>query len=253
MRRHFSPSWLLLCAIVSAEQGYVPDDADAYLETVGVPSGLPLLSVKYKVGSWGRKVLVEGAKTELRAPADVESKPMVTWEKTVSPETSHTERYAMLMFGPDEPARASSDGSGMQGPVLHWLLLNCQDSATSCYEALQYQPPRPNPSSGDHRYIFVLFRQRANKVPPMDKISPFVSVASRERWPLKEFVSSLAESLEPVAVAWFYGSAEGPQAALAGGDGSGAGTAKPAAASPAGAAPLGLQWDHDKRPKHDEL
>ena len=251
---------LVVASAADDDSAYIADDADAYLESVGVPQGLPLLSVRYKVGSWGKKVLIEGGKTEtLKVPKDAEAKPLITWDKSENAETGHTERYVLLMFGPDEPVRASADGAsaGEHGPVLYWFLLNCEDSATSCYEGMPYQAPNPQKATGDHRYIFLLFRQQANKVPPMDKISEYMN-APRDHWPLKSFVSSLEASLEPVAVTWFYGSYEGPQDAIEGG-GSASGDApkaKVAAASdsppPPKASPLGPGWDRAKKPAHDD-
>lgn len=184
------------------------EDAETYLQTVGVPAGLPKLSVKYEVGGWGKKLRVDGAATEVKA-GDVGGRPSISWDPH-NTDGHYTNKFVLLMVAPDVPARASAigDEAGTRGPEIHWLAVNCKDSEKSCDDIIHYQPPNPQAGSGVHRYIFILFVQTA----PLDQqvMKQFLMGSNRERWRFAEFVSAAEKSMQAVEVNFFYASAEGP-------------------------------------------
>ena len=244
---------LLLLAIASARADYSLDDADRYLESVAVAGRLQPLHVTYSVGGWGRKVRVEGASTQLSAPKDVKERPSVEWDaQNVNGATRH--KFVLAMIDPDHPEGVGANlaASGTEGPVMHWLGLNCDESAASCHEAIPYVPPALQPGTGKHRCIFVLFRQRPNQLPDKDVLNSFLGLPSRNNWPFGDFVKKLEGSIEPFAVNFFYASAEGEPA----GAKPAAGPAPSAIPLGPGATPLGPPWVESMRPKpewHDEL
>jgi len=193
-------------------------DADAYLQTVGVEQGLPQLIVKYEVGSWGRKVEVEGGNTHFKVPDDVRNLPIVQWEP-LNDANGNKRKFVLMMVAPDEPERASTDGAsaGTAGPRIVWLMLNCVSDAKSGNELFQYQPPAPAANTGTHRYILILFQQTSPPKGGMDALREFIEVYTRDSWGLADFVRKFKDSMQPVAINFFYGSQEGPQAELEGG------------------------------------
>lgn len=99
---------------------------------------------------------------------------------------------------PDAPRRAT-DGSkaGKAGPWLHWLVADCKDGSTaSCSPPVMPYAP-PTPPQGNHRYIFLLFRQSAKGVVgnPHQK---------RMQWDLRGFLKRNKDRLGPVAMSYFY-------------------------------------------------
>ena len=241
------------------------DDALQYLGSLGFHRDTPVLDgVKYSIGAWGRKVRIEGESTSLKVPDDVSKKPAVTWDGGEPGPGGHKNKHVLLLVGPDEPSRKDPDGvaAGTRGPVILWMGLNCESDADSCYEGIRYEPPRPPPNSGQHRYIFLLFRQRPGKTPDMSTISKFLQMSSRDNWPLFEFTRTMEEFLEPAAVTFFYGSREGPDEALPSPPSPTPPPPHPVDEKPTlrmktpravGASGLGPGWEGGKRPKHDEL
>ena len=70
----------LLALLGVARASDPSSDVDAYLEAIGVPTGLPLLTVKYPRGGWGHKLTIERTAKVLKAPDDVHMKPVVKWD-----------------------------------------------------------------------------------------------------------------------------------------------------------------------------
>jgi len=186
------------------------EDAEKYLGPLGL-SGIPELTVKYKVGAWGRKVELEGSKSFLELD-DVARQPTIEWEPLVSEETGHPAKFTLLMVDPDSPSRdIDTDGEqpGRSGPYIHWVGLNCGSSAESCYQAVPYEKPNPLSGTGKHRYIFLLFMQ--TKPPPtMDILLKYMNVPTRSSWDLKGFINAMSCCMEAVAMNFFYASAVGP-------------------------------------------
>lgn len=247
---------LLVVLIVGARADVDNSDAMQFLTAMGLPPFLPNLDVKYDIGSWGKKLRVEGAATHVKAPDDVRKAPMVEWPESAESSETVNSKFVMLMVAPDEPMRASKEGfdAGATGPQILWMGVNCVSSVKSCYEAIPYEAPNPAPRTGKHRYIYLLLKQRPGKVPDMNTLAGFLHIGgSRNNWPLADFLISLEESLEPVATAFFYGSREGTEAASAP-----SGDDAPLRMQPpgGGASGLGPGWAGGKRPvidAHDEL
>ena len=254
----------LLALLGVARASDPSSDVDAYLEAIGVPTGLPLLTVKYPRGEWGHKLTIERTAKVLKAPDDVHMKPVVKWDPENADENTKN-KFIIAMVGPDHPKRMGRMQSGTLGPLLHWLGVNCEADVKTCYEAVPYEPPKPDASTGVHRYILLLFRQTSP--PPMDTLSPFLA-GRRDEYPFAEFVSTMSEHMTPIASNFFLASAEGDGVAeLDGGeyeppaaDVDAAGAADVASTvwtepaggpSPPTASPLGPKWG--ARPKHEEL
>ena len=230
------------------------DDAERYLKTVGLPKGLPELQMKYKVGSWGRKLEVAGSATVITDPTTLKGRPTIEWEAEVKDDNTKA-KYMLLMIDPDSPTRdVETDGElpGTAGPVLHWLGLNCEDSAESCYQAIPYVAPSPNPGTGRHRYIYILFEQ--TKPPPsMESWSKFLSTPTRTNWDLGGFLDAMKDCMAPLAMNFLYATVDEavvPEPPAP----------PPAIPQPSGGLPrgsgqsgLGPKWDPTARPKHDEL
>ena len=202
---------IVLCAVGAHASSYSSlDDADAYLVANGFPAGLPQLNVKYKLNDWGEVRRIEGGTEELAAPADIPGVPVVTWY----PENAgpHPDKHILMMIDPDEPEPHPSGDlsqSGHAGPLLLWLMVNCEDTVKSCTEMIKYLEPMPG--SGRHRYIFVLLKQI--RPPAMSLVEEYFVMQNRERWRLKDFMEAAKEYVEPVAVNFFYASKDGASSA----------------------------------------
>ena len=118
-------------------------DCEAYLQTLDIPAGLPQLSVRYKVGGWGKKVSISGANSKLKGD-DVKKRPDVEWGEAKRPDGVKL-KFVLLMFGPDEPRRKAADADGSKGPYLHWMGVNCESTGASCYQNVEYEAPDPLP------------------------------------------------------------------------------------------------------------
>ncbi len=104
-----------------------------------------------------------------------------------------------MVLDPDAPDR-EGDGSNAAkfGPWLHWLLTDCTGgSCASGSEAVGYNGPTP--PKGNHRYVFLLFKQTGDGG---------VSVANTDRkaWNVSAFLKQNS-GLELVGFQWFYCSA----------------------------------------------
>ena len=216
------------------------EDAERYLATFGVDAGLDHLEVTYTYDNWGRKEHIAGSEV---AVSRVAQAPSVQWE---TPDASN-ERYCIVAISPDEPSRASVDGvaSGRDGPYLHWFALNCKTDASSCYNAVPYEAPQPMPGTGSHRYIFILLRQTS--LPnAQDILRKYLAVNSRQRWDLGGFLEATKGGMDPVAINFFYASAdEDVQKTLR--------MKRPEEVPKHSAKGLGPGWDPKARPSHDEL
>jgi phosphatidylethanolamine-binding protein (PEBP) family uncharacterized protein len=238
------------------------EDAEAYLTSVGVIEGLPHLEVKYTSSAWGQKLEVLGSDTALSL-TEVKGAPQVKWDPQNDP-NGHANKFVLLMIGPDEPRRNGPEGRepGANGPYIYWMGLNCLDSAESCYQAIPYEAPNPEPGTGSHRYIFLLFRQTAQP-PSMDVLGSFLNVGTRQRWDLRGFVREMAKSMAPAALNFFYSSVEGTGQTGGGGGGGGGQQQpqqpqvrrmkRPEEVPKAHGSSLGPSWDPKARPVHEEL
>merc|ERR1711972_293972 len=105
-----------------------------------------------------------------------------------------------VYIDPDAPAR-NGDGSrpGIAGPWLHWLLSECEGGkALAAREHVSHMGP--SPPQGTHRYILVLFKQERGVILPTG--------VERKQWDFPAFVKANQDSLKPIAVNFFYCSAD---------------------------------------------
>ncbi len=92
--------------------------------------------------------------------SEARPEPHPLWTKPVAPEMN-----TLICWDPDAPEKS----------WLHWLVVNCTDeSPASGKELAPWFPPGPPPGSGEHRYIFGLFKQSAPiDIPPMPNAGGF--------------------------------------------------------------------------------
>ena len=92
-------------------------DAELFLATVGVPVGLPMLTVHFD----GKEICASSSQFSKTKAAHrfLMNEPTVEW--------AHSEAMTLMMIDPDAPER-EEDGSlpGKRGPWLHWLISGCK-------------------------------------------------------------------------------------------------------------------------------
>ncbi|XP_077571205.1 phosphatidylethanolamine-binding protein 4 isoform X2 [Stigmatopora nigra] len=101
---------------------------------------------------------------------------------------AHQDReYLVVMVDPDAPSR----GNSKMAHWRHWLVVNLQGSqlkngTLQGTTVTDYASPSPPPSSGLHRYQFLLYEQQ----PPTEaeSIGRHVKKSRRGQWDLKAFV-----------------------------------------------------------------
>ena len=180
------------------------DDAELFLSSVGVPSGLPMLEVKYTKGGWGQKYSVMASESHLSGAdgVHVDKIPQIEWVAG-TPAGAHERKFMLMMIDPDSPSRRG-DGSaaGADGIKLKWFGVNCKEDAKSCHHFVPYSGPNPRADMGEHRYIIILFLQK--KPPPSSSVlSDFVAGKS-DNFDLPGFLSVMEGCMEPYAMNFFY-------------------------------------------------
>ncbi|KAI8082728.1 phosphatidylethanolamine-binding protein [Halteromyces radiatus] len=115
-------------------------------------------------------------------------------------EDNEDNEYTLFMVDPDAPSRTNPKN----GPWRHWVAVNIpgnqQDKATAASSQLtNYLGPAPPPGTGDHRYVFLLYKQ-PNKNIKFESLSQ--SVQERRSFDYKKY--ALTHQLELVGVNFFY-------------------------------------------------
>jgi hypothetical protein len=189
-------------------------DAERFLHTLGpdFPGEKQLLPVGYddgKEGKESRGKYINGASFQFERGPDqfLQQKPVVRTASWAQKGVTST----IVMFDPDAPDRAGShdedhpDGKqvGDKGPWLHWLVTGCKETAATGTEQIAYQGPAP--PKGKHRYIFVEFEELQE--PKLNKME-------RARYDLRGFVSLNKGRLKPIAINFYYCSANKADAEL---------------------------------------
>eukprot|EP00931_Biecheleriopsis_adriatica_P003055 TRINITY_DN104311_c0_g1_i1.p1 TRINITY_DN104311_c0_g1~~TRINITY_DN104311_c0_g1_i1.p1 ORF type:complete len:181 (-),score=21.81 TRINITY_DN104311_c0_g1_i1:41-583(-) len=160
-------------------------DAELYLESCGVPAGLPRLAMRFG------DVEILGSQSQFCKRADValQKAPEISFDSALGTCT-------IVAIDPDAPDRVG-DGSGPGdfGPWLHWLKTDCDGgSVTGGHVRCPYMGPAP--PKGNHRYIFVLFQQ-LGQVKKLQGLE-------RRAWNFPGFLRANKATLQPVAVNFFY-------------------------------------------------
>ncbi|KAI8337682.1 phosphatidylethanolamine-binding protein [Chlamydoabsidia padenii] len=108
--------------------------------------------------------------------------------------------YTLFLVDPDAPSRSDPKN----GPWRHWVVTNipggqqAQVNASST-QLTNYMGPAPPPGSGDHRYIFLLYKQ-ANKNNSFEALAQ--GVQDRRTFDFKQYAAT--NQLELVAANFFY-------------------------------------------------
>eukprot|EP00746_Dinoflagellata_sp_MGD_P023450 gnl/MRDRNA2_/MRDRNA2_154946_c0_seq1.p1 gnl/MRDRNA2_/MRDRNA2_154946_c0~~gnl/MRDRNA2_/MRDRNA2_154946_c0_seq1.p1 ORF type:complete len:170 (+),score=39.16 gnl/MRDRNA2_/MRDRNA2_154946_c0_seq1:2-511(+) len=162
------------------------DDAELYLNPLGIPTDLPKLEVKFgSISILGGSQFAKGQKLHQR-------KPHVLFDTSLG-------KCTLVCVDPDAPDReGDGSGPGMFGPWLHWLVTDAEGDHDSGNEIVEYMGPAP--PRGNHRYIFVLFQQTADVVQ-----NP--SGVERKQWDFPGFLKA-NPGLKPVASNFFYARAK---------------------------------------------
>jgi phosphatidylethanolamine-binding protein (PEBP) family uncharacterized protein len=145
--------------------------------------------------------------------------PSVTWDQTTVPNGT------VVLIDPDAPDRnADPSKPGTYGPWLHWLVTGCELGAAgnTCTTIRRLEGPAP--PKGNHRYIFVLFKQTGahpdsklchaatvvatHRLVAGDKPVQFDTV-ERSKWPFGAFLSANKDRLVPVDMTFFYCDSKG--------------------------------------------
>ncbi|KAI8336082.1 phosphatidylethanolamine-binding protein [Chlamydoabsidia padenii] len=108
--------------------------------------------------------------------------------------------YTLMMIDPDAPTMANPGLS----PWRHWVVVNIpgnqQDLAKAASTQLStYIGPAPPPNTGNHRYIFLLYKQtdKNHSFPPLPE--PF---KERSHFDYKQY--AITNQLQLVSVNFFY-------------------------------------------------
>jgi len=118
-----------------------------------------VLKVSYSSG-----VSVKGIEL---TPTQVKDEPKVEWD------ADDGSFYTLLLTDPDAPKREDPK----LGEVRHWLVVNIPgDDLSSGETKWEYIGSGPPQGSGQHRYVFLLFRQRNGK-----QVFDFPVVTNRSR------------------------------------------------------------------------
>lgn len=193
------------------------EDAELYLSGAGLSTGLPQLEVKFPEGAWGQKRAMMGSESHYELSADginFGAPPQITWISGTPAGERNARKFAILMIDPDAPRR-SKDGAmpGSRGPWVHWMALNCKESAADCDSFLPYEGPKPSSGTGEHRYIVILFQQ-VKPPPSASSLTDFFG-RPRHQFDLEGFLKAFRESMVPRAMNFFYVRKDGEPANLA--------------------------------------
>ncbi|CAO3599286.1 unnamed protein product [Absidia cylindrospora] len=121
-------------------------------------------------------------------------------EAVFLPVDEHAGGYTILLIDPDVPSTSNHS----LGPYNHWTVVNIpggqqekvNDPST---QLVAYHGPAPPPRSGDHRYIFLLYKQQSQ----LQTFQPLPSSGDdRKKFDFKHFAET--NHLELIGVNFFY-------------------------------------------------
>lgn len=161
------------------QRGGNPDNPDILANTGAVyPHGQPDIdfNVKFQPNVKNSGTIFGNKMTKSQANAII-SKPETVW----NPPSDNTE-YTFLCWDPDITPPDASGNSTPNNGYLHWLVVNCKGgNAESGTEIVPWTPPAP--PSGEHRYIFAIFKQAAASTMKPEAAPP------RENFNISKFTS----------------------------------------------------------------
>ncbi|XP_072154789.1 protein D1 isoform X1 [Bemisia tabaci] len=109
--------------------------------------------------------------------------------------------YTLLMIDPDKPSRANPS----EREFLHWLVVNIlDDMVLSGDDIAEYVSPVPEPGSGPHRYIFLVFEQPKGKINCTEPFSDIYHDEHRKKFNTKKFAHKYGFGT-PEAMTFFIG------------------------------------------------
>ncbi|XP_072154834.1 protein D3-like [Bemisia tabaci] len=109
--------------------------------------------------------------------------------------------YTLLMVDPDHPSRLNPTDR----EFLLWLLVNIPGHKRLLGHTIaEYRPPEPDPGTGPHRFIYVVYEQPTGKIKSKEPYSDVFQNDSRQNFNTKEFAKKY-EFGPPFAVNFFLG------------------------------------------------
>ncbi|XP_077456973.1 phosphatidylethanolamine-binding protein 4 [Stigmatopora argus] len=105
------------------------------------------------------------------------------------PHAQKDKEYLLVMVDPDAPSR----GNPKMAHWRHWLVVNVQGSqlkngTLQGTTITDYASPSPPPSSGLHRYQFLLYEQQQPPTEEAESMGRHVKKSRRGQWDLMAFV-----------------------------------------------------------------
>lgn len=121
---------------------------------------------------------------------DVVEQPLVYWKT----DPTKNEYYTMIMFSPDYPTRSNP----ILANFLHWMVVNIPNGRVQDGEVIcDYMGALPEPDNDLHRYIFIVFKQKAKTNYGNEERIYADEFSGRERFSIKKLVKKYL--LNPVA------------------------------------------------------
>nr|XP_018911667.1 PREDICTED: protein D3-like isoform X1 [Bemisia tabaci]XP_018911668.1 PREDICTED: protein D3-like isoform X1 [Bemisia tabaci]XP_018911669.1 PREDICTED: protein D3-like isoform X1 [Bemisia tabaci]XP_018911670.1 PREDICTED: protein D3-like isoform X1 [Bemisia tabaci]XP_018911671.1 PREDICTED: protein D3-like isoform X1 [Bemisia tabaci] len=109
--------------------------------------------------------------------------------------------YTLLMVDPDQPSRLTPTDR----EFLLWLLVNIPGQKRLLgHTCAEYRPPEPDPGTGPHRFVYVVYEQPMGKIKSKEPYSDVFQNDTRQRFNTKHFAAKY-ELGAPLAVNFFFG------------------------------------------------
>jgi len=122
-------------------------------------------------------------------------------ETRIAPErvlfNSDSGLHTLIFIDPDAPSRENP----IRRNILHWIIINMRTSQINTGRRLiSYTGSAPPAATGDHRYIFLIYKQR--------HIIEHSQISQRAGWNLTRFVGDFSLN-KPIAANWYIARNEG--------------------------------------------
>lgn len=117
----------------------------------------------------------------LMKTTDVTEQPLVYWKT----DATRNDYYTFVMFSPDYPSR----GNAIFGSFLHWMVVNIPGSRVEDGETIcDYLGALPEPDNELHRYIFLVYKQKAKTYYDGEERIYFDEFLPRQEFFIRKFV-----------------------------------------------------------------